>query len=63
MDRVHPMRTVHPVTSPRDGPDPEADAADGNPRSLTLAELRDRLLRMILDNERDRRHEKRRTAG
>jgi hypothetical protein len=67
MDRANPMRIVGPVkvTPPTSFPDralPTAGDA-GNSRSATLAQLRARLLHMILNNERVRRHEKQTIAG
>ncbi len=62
MDRAHPTRIVGPtkVSPPHVPPDRDAPPAGtaGNPPPPTLAQVRARLLRMILDNERDRRHER-----
>ena len=62
MDRAHPPRIIGPkkLMPPHVSPDRDAPPAGtaGNPPPTALAQVRARLLRMILDNERDRRHEK-----
>lgn len=75
MDRVHTLRIVGPTWSPQvvgggepTPPVPPDDAPSiagvvDSPPSVALTPLRARLLRMILDNERERRHEKQPTAG
>jgi hypothetical protein len=62
MDRAYPTRIVGPikVMPPHVPPDHDSPTAGtaGSPPTTALAQVRARLLRMILNNERDRRHER-----
>lgn len=62
MDRHHPLRIIGPerfatATALRDGAPPDTDDTDDDDRQAVIAKLRGRLLRLIVDNQRNRSHE------